>query len=355
MKKFLRILGIGFTYLALTLVFLFCFLLLVITVLFHGPSEDARDIFTRSCQETSALKFLPYWFLPADTVDTILGKNAVNTPAPVYVAGSYPDLRPEAEKTAEAETSAGAEAAAEEQPAEAPASKRVYVEEVNEGVYKGMMMIVPDPSQVIVGTLPNYSTTAAGKLLPDFIEDYGALGGTNAGGFYDPDGHGKGGCPEGMVLENGVVRYGDERVYKNVIGFTADHRLVLGNWTPSQALNAGVVSAVAFEEGFVLVKDGVASPSQPSGVNPRTAIGQKEDGTMLLLVIEGRHAGSLGATADDLRDIMVRYGAVNASMLDGGTSAVMFFKGEQITRGSNLLGMRHLPTAILVMPGPDDV
>ena len=153
-----------------------------------------------------------------------------------------------------------------------------------------------------------------------------------------------------MVLENGGVRYGEDRVYKNVIGFDADHRLMLGDWSPSQALAAGVVSAVSFEDGLVLVRDGVASPDQYSGVNPRTAIGQREDGTMLLLVIEGRHAGSLGATADDLRDIFVRYGAVNASMLDGGTSAVMYFQGEQVTRGSNLLGMRHLPTAILVMP-----
>ena len=47
---------------------------------------------------------------------------------------------------------------------------------------------------------------------------------------------------------------------------------------------------------------------------------------------------------------MSEYGAVNASMLDGGSSAEMRYNGEQLTRGSGLIGMRGLPDAILVMP-----
>ena len=315
MKKAGKIIGMFFAYLSATVLLFLFFVIFVILFLIYGPSEEARDLFVHSCQETSALKFLPYWFMDGDSVDEILDP-----------------------KTSVDSARRG----------------KVTVEEVNEGIYRGMMMIIPDPSRVVIGTLPNYSVGGTGKLLPNFIEDYGAIGGTNAGGFYDPDGRGAGGCPEGMVLENGTVRYGDDRVYINVIGFDKDHRLMLGDWTPKQALDAGVVSAVSFTDGLVLVKDGVPSPDQRSGVNPRTAIGQRPDGTILLLVIEGRHAGSLGATADDLRDIFVRYGAENASMLDGGTSAVMFFRGEQITRGSNLLGMRALPNAILVMPSEDD-
>ena len=45
-----------------------------------------------------------------------------------------------------------------------------------------------------------------------------------------------------------------------------------------------------------------------SGANPRTAIGQKADGTVLLLVTDGRGAsGHLGATAADLIKIMKQY------------------------------------------------
>ena len=79
MKKVLKIAGICVGYLLTTAVALFCFILLVCLVLVYGPSEDAGKLFVHSCQETSALKFLPYWFLPSDTVDDILGKGKEDT------------------------------------------------------------------------------------------------------------------------------------------------------------------------------------------------------------------------------------------------------------------------------------
>ena len=66
-----------------------------------------------------------------------------------------------------------------------------------------------------------------------------------------------------------------------------------------------------------------------SGANPRTAIGQRADGTVLLLVTDGRGAsGHLGATASDLIRIMKQYGAVNAANLDGGSSSCMYYNGQ---------------------------
>ena len=66
-----------------------------------------------------------------------------------------------------------------------------------------------------------------------------------------------------------------------------------------------------------------------SGANPRTAIGQRADGTVLLLVTDGRGAnGHLGATAADLIDIMEEYGAVNAANIDGGSSSSMYYDGK---------------------------
>ncbi len=66
-----------------------------------------------------------------------------------------------------------------------------------------------------------------------------------------------------------------------------------------------------------------------SGANPRTAIGQKADGTVLFLVTDGRGAsGHLGATASDLIKIMSDYGAVNAANLDGGSSSCMYYNGQ---------------------------
>ena len=68
-----------------------------------------------------------------------------------------------------------------------------------------------------------------------------------------------------------------------------------------------------------------------SGLNPRTAIGQRKDGTVLLLVTDGRgRNGHLGASASDLIDIMVEYGAVNAANLDGGSSSCMYLNGKYL-------------------------
>ena len=47
---------------------------------------------------------------------------------------------------------------------------------------------------------------------------------------------------------------------------------------------------------------------------------------MILLVTDGRTASSIGATHNDVIDIMVSYGAVTAGMLDGGSSSMMYYE-----------------------------
>ena len=116
-----------------------------------------------------------------------------------------------------------------------------------------------------------------------------------------------------------------------------------------QALDLGLMSAVSFSPGPVLVKDGGLQTNLGGGMNPRTCIGQCADGTILLMVIEGRKPDSMGATYDDIAKIMYDRGAVNAANLDGGSSSLMYYNGEQITRGSNIIGMRQMSTAILIL------
>ena len=63
-----------------------------------------------------------------------------------------------------------------------------------------------------------------------------------------------------------------------------------------------------------------------SGWNPRTAIGQRADGAVIFVCIDGRQAGSVGGKYADVIDIMLEYGAVNACNLDGGSSTVMMYR-----------------------------
>ena len=84
------------------------------------------------------------------------------------------------------------------------------------------------------------------------------------------------------------------------------------------------------------------------GLNPRTALGQTSDGSIILLAIDGRMANSLGASFSDLQDIMLQYGAVNASVMDGGTSTQMYYDGEVINKPYSPTGPRSCPTAFLI-------
>lgn len=85
------------------------------------------------------------------------------------------------------------------------------------------------------------------------------------------------------------------------------------------------------------------------GVGPRTAIGQRKDGTVLFLVIDGRQPGySVGATLRDIQNILFEEGAVIAANLDGGSSSTLFFNGKVINKPADLLGERMIPTAFIV-------
>ena len=126
--------------------------------------------------------------------------------------------------------------------------------------------------------------------------------------------------------------------------------LRVGDFTTEQAKELMLRDAVSF--GPVLVMNGEPAniTSTSSGLNPRTAIGQRADGAVLLLVLDGRQTDSLGATYQDEIDIMVKYGAVNALNLDGGTSSAMYLNGERVNGTAAITGTRSLPCAVLVAP-----
>ena len=225
--------------------------------------------------------------------------------------------------------------------------------DIKGGTFKGKMLIIHDPTRVKISSIKDYGIDFGnyGIYLTDFIERSGAIAGTNAGGFYDPNGQGNGGTPDGVVIREGKLAFGSPySVYTDVIGFDADHILHVGDMSGQQALDAGIVEGISFAAGPVLIQDGVKRTGLGGGVNPRTCIGQRSDGAVLLAVIEGRHPDSLGATYDDLANMMEEYGAVNAANLDGGSSSAMIYNGEQITKGSTIIGSRPMCTAILVLP-----
>ena len=114
--------------------------------------------------------------------------------------------------------------------------------------------------------------------------------------------------------------------------------------TAQAALDRGVRDAVSFGPVLVVNGEAVEVNGSGSGLNPRTAI----DGSILLVVIDGRQVNSLGASYSDVIELMLEYGAVNAANLDGGSSSLMYYNGEYINSCASMYGPRDLPTTIIV-------
>ena len=98
-----------------------------------------------------------------------------------------------------------------------------------------------------------------------------------------------------------------------------------------KAVSMGLRDAIEFGP-FLIVngKRSFISGNGGWGVAPRSAIGQRQDGIVLFLVINGRLATSIGADMIDLCDIMERYGAYNAANLDGGSSSELVIDNKII-------------------------
>ena len=135
-----------------------------------------------------------------------------------------------------------------------------------------------------------------------------------------------------------------------VIGFDENDKLIVGKYKSNEIEGLKLRDAMAFN--YALVQDGAAVQNKNVKVayTTRTALGQDADGRVLMLVIKGREPDSLGATLDELTEIMLQFGAVNAANLDGGTSTCLYLNGESIYSGFRLDCSRSIPTAFLIAP-----
>ena len=318
-----------------TLVMLFLLLYLVIGVVILGPSEYAGRLMVTTLMETSAAKFVPHMYMSAERVQEIIGGGEEETDIEVEAALIKLPVREENDDTdmSVAEDDDGIE-----------------IFDVKGATFYGKIMVVEDPTRVFVGIPKDgFGYDKSGMTVHAMIEHYGAVGGTNAGGFYDPNGNGTGGVPDGIVIYEGELLWGNRNSYYSLAGIDKDGLLHVGRITAQAALDRGVQYAASY--GPALIVNGVPQNEKRAlggGLNPRTAIGQREDGAILLLVVNGRSVDSLGATLDDLVEVFLEYGAVNATNLDGGSSSLMIYEGENVTHSAYVYGERVVSTSILV-------
>ncbi|MBQ6490068.1 MAG: phosphodiester glycosidase family protein [Solobacterium sp.] len=298
---------------------------LALLMVFKGPSPTFSTLIVGTFMETRRGDKVVHWFYSDSELDAILNQNGVENSTSVTVDNDYDFNIPEEEKN------------------------DLRIVDVSGSTFNGKLMIVRDPSRIHLGVnvlMDNYKNN--GFLVQDYVTAAGALGGINAGGFDDPNGMGNGSIPQGVVIKDGELVAGRLTDWGTIIGFNEKDHLIVGNMTGSQALEWGLTDAVTF--GPVLIVDGetVSITGTGGGLNPRTVIGQAYDGSVLLLVIDGRQTTSLGASYEDCVKIMLQYGAMNAANLDGGSSSVMVYEDRIVNHIVSMRSDRTVPTAWLV-------
>ena len=296
-------------------------LVMVMNLVFNGPSPTARNQLTMTLIEASATKWVPALFIGEDTVAEIrsgvsveLEDDVTNVNAVIINRG---DLTGNADEWANYPDG-------------------IRIENVDGDTYNAKVMIVRDPSQVYLGisTHEGFSTNIPGKRLNVAIEDEGAIAAVNAGAFND-DGTSAsyvGSLPEGLVYSEGNCVWKTGAPPNGITGFAGfndDNILVVHkeNITPAQAEELNIRDGCCF--GPVLIMNGeinMEAYNKISGLNPRTAIGQRTDGAVIFVCIDGRQPSSMGGEYKDVIDIMVEYGAINACNMDGGSSTVMMYR-----------------------------
>ncbi|MDD3012929.1 MAG: phosphodiester glycosidase family protein [Candidatus Gastranaerophilales bacterium] len=137
------------------------------------------------------------------------------------------------------------------------------------------------------------------------------------------------------IVENGFVIVGPEKQLGKLkvndevkIKFTTNP-----NWTGIKHAISGGPYLIKEGQIFIDVKD--QKLQSIGGRNPRTAVGYTQDNKFMMVTVDGRQKGSVGATLTELAGIMKKFGCINAMNLDGGSSTQMIVQNRIVNNPLN--------------------
>lgn len=303
--------------------FILIFLLAVFIFLFFKTDlfQEYKELWVETAMSTMNHQYLATWFLSDEEINAILAKNEI--------------VNNENSELHFVTTSSSA------------SENKITVEKITGSGYVGHVMTVSDPSKV---KMVDARKKNIGTKLSDICKRNNAIAGINASGFTDPDGNGFGNLLNEPCIIDKKLLYGNKTTPMNLIGFTKTGELVLGKYKYQDAVDEiGIESGLQFGPYLIVNGKNQINKVNAGGLHPRMAIGQKKDGTMIFVCIDGRQPGySIGTTLLELQNIFNRYEAYNAANLDGGSSATMYYDGKVVNKTSTPIGERYLPNAIIV-------
>ena len=330
-----------------------------------GASHRLQTLWVCTAMTTMDHQYLATLFIPEETINAIIEENRVDDSAHDSIILDFNKQEPVKPEN----KPANPVAPTDKEPTKPEVSEPVQLDYISEGYrelesglylkevsgngWRGYVMLVADPMRVkLVDTSKQYT---CGENVMTMVEQSGAVAGINGGGFQDGANYdSNGGMPAGILIEDRQLIYpyhADDTTIYNMIGINENGALVLRHCTSQWALDNGIVSAVSFQPFLVVNGEGMIKNGTGGwGLAPRTAIGQRETGEILFLVVDGRQVDwSIGCDLDVLQEVMLAEKAFNAAMLDGGSSTAMVHGSTYINRPS-LGHERWINNAFVVMP-----
>lgn len=291
-------------------------ILILLSILIYGPLPHFRDLWITSAMMTGGHQYYAKWLFTDKQIQASLDRNRVID----YGRSTPLEFRNQH-------------------------LNRISVSKVSGLGFTGWVMIIDDPSRVSLATAR--FKNGKGETVPVIAERYHAAAAINAGGFI-PDGQIASGQPLGLLISQGRV-LAKATPFFSVVGFDIKDRLIIGKYGRNEIPNLHLRDAVSFSP--LLIINGHPTRVIGNGgwgIAPRTAIGQDINGRIIFIVIDGRQAHSIGANIKDVQTLLLKYGAVNAANLDGGTSSTLYYSGRVINKPCGARGERIVPNAFIV-------
>ena len=313
----------------------------------YGPFSFFRDWFVTTSMTTMTHKYFAYVLYDEDMINEVLDNNKI-------IESEDPTDTSKISFNANVDTGTY-ESIYEEQVLKRDEGNDIYkVVDIKGKSWKGKMVVIYDPSKLKLVFSQKYG--GSGEYLSTMAKNNNALVAMNASGVYHPNHQNR---VTGTAILNGKVYATGKKINKGggLIGFTKDNILMLTKKSAKEAIADGMDRAVEF--GPFLVVNGKMSSFKGNGgwgIANRSAIGQRQDGIVLLMAIDGRSSKSAGISMKELAEVFQKYKAYNAANLDGGGSSALYAvvngKGGLINNpvGYGYSGERYLPNAWMVLP-----
>ena len=301
-----------------------------------GTEEEDSE--TETEEENIAEKefYEKYWELDTPSIRNYFASNAS------LVANGYDSILIE-----DLEGDLGLKTASDDSLLVLDTENNLMVMGVEGNQFVGKLAIVKNPEQVELIKASAFGSV--GEMVESIGQRTDSLIAINGSAFVDPKGHGSGGTLNGVMLLDGQAYGTAKNGYWKLVGMKNDNRMYISNYYQTNDVS-NYKWGLEFFPALIVDGQNVVDGTFGMGLQPRTAIGQSRNGDCMMLIIDGRQPGySVGCTVADCSKILERYGAFQAMNLDGGSSSVMWYRGQLITRSSSVSKRgRYVPSGLVI-------